>query len=210
MVENRRKVRFECHATLAVEYGRHSCQGEVLDISQGGLRLSTSADISVGRKVSLKLPDGNRRQKAVKAVVRWVRYGRWSNEIGLEFQAAPQKLAKRWIRKLFPQEGPTWKHSRQRRSEVRADVNLPMAVADYREGAVTDVSLSGARFTMDCKLEDSTNLFICLPFTLLELEADVLRAEREEDRWVHSVPFRDVPPNDQETLTAFVESIAIR
>lgn len=210
MVENRRKIRFECHATLTIEYGRHTCEGEVLDISQGGLRLTSSADLSVGRKVSLSLPDGSRRQKAVKAVVRWIRRGRWSNEIGLEFQAPPQKLAKRWIRKLFPDEGAAWKQSRQKRDEVRAEVNLPMAVGDYREGAVLDVSRSGARFVLDSKLENQTDLFICLPFTLLELQAEVLRAQQREDKWVHSVRFREVPQNDQETLNAYVESVAKR
>jgi len=141
----------------------------------------------------------------VKAVVRW-RSGREAFELGLEFRDSPSKLSRRWVRTLFPDQGAAWASARQQRREVRAQVELPIVAAEgFSEGKTLDVSLSGACFELGRKLEESVDLFLCLPWSLLEVQARVLRSESRGSKWVHSVEFSPLPQEQREQLDVFVE-----
>lgn len=205
MIEIRRNHRFECDAKLTVKQGKRTSEATVIDISRGGLRLETSARLSVGQQVSVLPKESSQRKKPIKAVVRWVLQGQ-TREVGLEFQTPQSKLSRRWIRKLFPDEGGGWRLGTQKRTEVRAPVSLPMANAHFEEGTLLDISANGARFELAQPLSGSESLYLCLPWSLLKVEAKILRAESRPTGWEHSVQFRDLDDSDRQALQAYVES----
>jgi PilZ domain len=203
--ENRRSLRFECRETLIFQHGGKTYEATVLDISRGGARLSCSKKLPVGSKVFLRLKDRTKGRAPVKAVVRW-RGGEAPFEMGLEFRDSTSKLSRRWVRKLFPDQGAAWTAGHQQRSEVRAQVSLPVVSANgFIEGTTLDISQGGACFELDQKLEDTVGLFFCLPWSLLEVRANVLRAESRGSKWVHSVRFSPLKEEQQAELEAFVE-----
>ncbi len=203
MIENRMKRRFSCDAEVKLDFGKRSSVGRIVEVSRGGLRLTTSARLTPGAEVTLKPVKAAGKRKPIKAVVRWIRGGDQS-EVGLEFVAQENTLSRRWVRALFP--GKNWRSTHQRRAQVRTPVDLPVALSDYREGHLLDLSVSGARFLIADKPADLEKLFLCLPWSLLEAESEVVRAAPCVDGWVCSVRFSGMAEQDQETLQAFVEA----
>jgi hypothetical protein len=205
MLENRRALRFECEETLVCKSAGNEFKATVMDISRGGMRVRTKKRIEVGSRLVLRLEDRARGRAPVEAVVRWVRLGD-ELQMGLEFEDSASKLSRRWVRKLFPGAGAAWTASRQQRSEIRAKARLPVVSTNGSvEGATLDVSRSGACIELSGKLEENAGVVLCLPWSYLELNADVLRVEQRRDKWIHSVKLADLNEEQQQQLDAFVE-----
>lgn len=205
MKENRSTLRFECDEELFFQLDGQSHEARVLDISRGGVRIATSAKLPVGRNLFLRIKDKSRGRVPVKAVVRW-RSGEGPFEMGLEFRESTSKLSRRWVRKLFPNEGQAWTRGHQQRTEVRVSVDLPVVASNgFVEGKILDLSPSGARLELDHKLDETAGLYLCLPWSYLEVRANVLRAEMLDSKWVHSVRFSVLGESESEELKGFVE-----
>jgi len=199
--EKRKTLRFDCREKLFFQFDGVPHDAEVLDISRGGVRIATPAELPLGRDIFLRIKDNSRGRVPVKAVVRWLR-GDGPYEVGLEFRESTSKLSKRWVRKLFPNEGKAWTQGHQQRAEVRTSVNLPVVLSNnFSEGRILDLSSSGARIELDEKLDNATDLYLCLPWSYLEVQADVLRTEPKGSKWVHSVRFS----TQSEDLQNFME-----
>lgn len=206
MQENRQSLRFECRETLLFQHAGKTIEATILDISRGGVRLSCETRLPVGRKVFLRLKDKTRGRVPVKAVVRW-RSGSGPYELGLEFRDSATKLSRQWVRKLFPGQGSAWTAGHQHRSEVRARVSLPVVSASgFVEGKTLDLSSSGACFELDQELTDTVGLYLCLPWSYLEVRANVLRAENKGSKWIHSVQFSALREGERELLKDFIET----
>ena len=207
--ENRNTLRFECQEELFFQLDGVSHEARVMDISRGGVRVQTSTKLPVGRNLFLRIKDKSRGRVPVKAVVRW-RRGEGPYEMGLEFRESTSKLSRRWVRKLFPQEGKAWAQGHQQRSEVRALVDLPVVDSNgFSEGKILDISPSGARIQFEQKLEGTTGLYLCLPWSYLEVRANVLRVEADDSKWVHSVRFAPIGEAASEELKGFIEHTLI-
>ncbi len=205
MVENRRALRFECDEKLVCKQSGVEFGATVIDISRGGMKIHSQQKLEVGSKLFLHLKDRARGRAPVKAVVRWVLLGP-DYQVGLEFEDSAGKLSRRWVRKLFPDEGAAWTSGHQQRSEVRAVTSVPIVAASgFIEGKACDLSSTGASFELPQKLENTVGLFLCLPWAFLEVRANVLRAEKRGDNWLHSVQFSVMRERDKEALEAFVE-----
>lgn len=205
MLENRRALRFECEETLVCEYGETEFKATVMDISRGGMRVQSKKRLKVGSRIVLRLENKSRGRAPVEAVVRWTSLGQ-DRQIGLEFQDSASKLSRRWVRKLFPESGAAWTAGKQQRSEIRAQARLPVVSTNGMvEGTTLDVSRSGARIELSGQLEEDAGLFLCLPWSYLELKADVLRVEQRNDKWIHSIQLSDISEKEQYQLEAFVE-----
>lgn len=203
MKELRETVRFTCAQAVVCQVGRRKIQAEILDVSRGGARLALSAPLRVGQTVILK-PE-KRGRAPVEAVVRWQIEGE-RIEAGLEFQESPGKLARNWVRKLFPEQGKAWTEGKQKRSEVRTECRLPVVSLDgVWEGQTLDLSSSGACFVKQGKLKSAAQVYLCLPWDYVQVEATPIRATRREDGWVHSVRFGELNPQEKEHLKLFVE-----
>lgn len=207
MYDNRSSRRFECQEIIDCYQDGHDFEAEILDVSWGGLRMACLADLELGSSVFLQHRNPDRDQFPIRARVCWKRPGVLS-EFGLEFRESNSNLAHQWTQELFSESALFLQSPRQRRHEVRADVRLPIAIEDgHCEGQTLDLSLTGARFCMDRLVEDETTLYLCLPDSLIELQGQVLRAERQNDQWVHSVRFCAPYREDREQLSAFVQSV---
>lgn len=186
--------------------GRRKVQAEILDVSRGGLRLRLSQSLPLGRQVEIKPKHRSRGRAPVTAVVRWQGQGE-ALEAGLEFTEPAGKLSRKWLRKLFPGRGKAWTEGRQHRSEVRAGCRLPVVSRDGSwEGEIVDLSESGVRFLRDDKLDESSQLYLCLPWDYVEVRATPVRTARSGRKWVHSAKFTDLDPAQREHLRLFVES----
>lgn len=204
MIENRQKTRVSCQGTVTLERKGGNVEATVLDLSQTGLRIRSQAKLTVGSLVSLRLPDRALGGKTLKAVVRWVRLGE-TYEAGLELVYPDRKLSRRWLSRLCPEihsEG----YGLQRRSEVRASVSLPIALGDFTEGRLMDLSRSGARFEVPSQIDGPTELYLCLPRTLVAVQADIVRAQSNAETWVYSVKFHPQNDDQSETLGAFIHA----
>lgn len=209
MIENRRALRFNCDERLICKVAGEEFNATVIDISRGGMKVQCEKRLQVGSKLFLRLEDSVRGRAPVKAIVRWVLLGD-QFEVGLEFQDSASKLSRRWVRKLFPDAGAAWTAGHQQRTEVRAPVRLPVVSANgFVEGTTIDVSGSGAYIELPQKLDDTVGLFLCLPWSYLEVRANVLRAEMRDGKWFHSVQFAALRDEQKDAIDAFVESRAL-
>lgn len=203
MVENRRKMRIPCHGKLLVSHKRGTAEGRVIDVSQAGLRITVKEKLTVGQYVFLRFPGRAMGGKSLRAVVRWIQMGS-QPEAGLEFLSPDGKWSKRWLSRLCPSI-TTSEFDEQRRTEVRALVNLPVAMGDFSEGVTLDLSRSGACIVMPEPIEKDSELFLCLPRMLMQLQARLVRSEESSIGWTHSVKFTGVPEGHSEILESFVE-----
>ena len=206
MKELRESLRFSCNEAVVCLMGRRKIQADILDVSRGGMRLRLSQPLGVGRQIEVKPKHRSRGRAPVLAVVRWQRTGD-EMEAGLEFLEPAGKLSRKWLRKLFPGKGKAWTEGHQQRSEVRAGCRLPVVSGDGNwEGELADLSASGACFLRDTKLEESTELYLCLPWDYVQVNATPVRVAKKGDEWVHSVRFSGLKPAQREHLRLFVES----
>jgi hypothetical protein len=205
MKELRESLRFTCCESVVCRVGRRKVQAEIVDLSRGGLRLKLSQPLLIGQQVEVKPKHRSRGRSPVLAVVRWQSTG-VEMEAGLEFLEPAGKLSRKWLRKLFPGKGKAWTEGHQQRSEVRAGCRLPVVSGDGTwEGELVDLSASGARFSGDAKLEESTELYLCLPWDYVRVNATPVRVARKGNEWVHSVKFSELIPAQRDHLNLFVE-----
>ena len=206
MKELRESLRFSCNEAVVCLMGRRKIQADILDVSRGGMRLRLSQPLEVGRQIEVKPKHRSRGRAPVLAAVRWQCTGD-EMEAGLEFLEPAGKLSRKWLRKLFPGKGKAWTEGRQQRSEVRAGCRLPGVSGDGSwEGELVDLSASGACFLRDTKLEESAELYLCLPWDYVQVNATPVRVAQRGKAWVHSVKFSQLKPAQREHLKLFVEN----
>ena len=205
MKELRETIRFTCQETVVCLGGRRKVEAEIIDVSRGGARLKLTNSLRVGQTCQLKPKHRSVGRTAVEAIVRWQLFGD-DIEAGLEFLEPAGKLSRKWLRKLFPGKGEAWTRGHQQRQEVRASCNLPVISVDGRsEGQMLDISASGASFVQDHKLEDAAQLYLCLPWDFVEVNATPVRATFGDGGWVNSVKFSELSDAEREHLKLFVE-----
>ena len=207
MYENRQSRRFECHEILDCYQDGADFEAEIMDVSWGGLRIACLGDLELGSHIFVQHRNADRTQFPIRTRVCWKRPGVLS-EFGLEFREGVSSVAQDWAGELFSDSSVFAQSPQQRRHELRAEVRIPIAIEDgHCEGETLDLSATGARFKMARLVDDSTSLYLCLPDSLIELKGQVLRVEREDDQWVHSVRTCAPDPKDRESLSAFLQGL---
>ncbi|MBI3925582.1 MAG: PilZ domain-containing protein [Armatimonadetes bacterium] len=210
MKEHRAAIRFECQEAVFCYVGERELSGRILDVSREGVRLACAGALEVGSHVEIVPRDRTRGRSPVLCAVRWLRTGAELCEAGLVFLESRHRLARKWVRKLLPPAD-----SQEKRAEVRVAARLPVATADDREleGMTLDVSRSGACVEMVHPLElgEALDLYVCLPWDLLEIRAEVVRHRRQDASWLHSVRFLQIDGQQTRLLERFLEdSLAVR
>ena len=207
MRENRQHIRFQSEEVLDCYHGQEHFEAEILDVSWGGIRIGCLQDFPLGANIFIQHRDIFRSQLPVMTAIRWKAPG-VINELGLEFQEGSGNLTDEWVKELFPHECAETSASTQRRSEVRANISVPIATElGFVEGETLDVSANGARFRLKDKLQDENSLLLCLPSSLLQVNAQVLRAEQDQGDWIHSVCFQNNDESKSELLSSFVAEV---
>lgn len=208
MREHRQSRRFQCDEVLDCYIDDEIFEAEILDVSWGGVGIGCLQDLPLGGTLYLQHRDISRTQFPVKTSIRWKRPG-VIHEYGLQFQEGTGTVAQRWVQDLFPEQSALRQEQAQKRVDVRVDVRLPIVTEDdYLEGETLDLSTSGARFRLNRPLKDQSNLLLCLPGSLLQVQAKVVRTQSEACHWVHSVQFQDKGLDESEILRSFVASVA--
>lgn len=204
MKDHRKNVRFRSEEVLDCYNRNGHFEAEILDVSRSGIRIGCLEDLPLGVTILIQHRELTRIQIPVKAVVRWKRPGPIT-EIGLEFLETKQSSNSQWVGELFPDKAEFAQKSEQRRVAVRAEVALAVVTEDGAlEGETLDLSATGAKFHLGDKMADRGGLLLCLPSSVLRLQARVVRAEQDQGQWIHSVCFEDYDPETSATLSSFV------
>lgn len=204
MKECRKSLRFQCNELVTVHFRKRTYEGRVTDVSHGGLKLEIEQFIPTGSALWLAPADAELNSPLIQTFVRWTTL-RAPYEIGLEFALSSHGSRQNWLSKLLPQRKLSPSKS-QERAEVRIPASLPVfnAARPDQDGVTLDLSPSGASILLDHKLDSSAQLFLCLPWDLLEIQVDVKRVQQEDGLWLHGVKFQNIGKAERWSVREFI------
>ncbi|MGE0495432.1 MAG: PilZ domain-containing protein [Vulcanimicrobiota bacterium] len=205
MLEVRRARRRECRKNIACELSGKVFVACLRDISWLGARLSGQDLPEVGTLLRLAPVVESLTRSWVFAQVCWVRRGD-TDEAGLRFLEPPFRLAHSWVAQLAPSDDPA---ERRKAIRVPTEIHVEVKVDGLRsplEATSLDLSRDGARLRMPRVLQrgSTAELYLCLPWCLLEVPAQVVR-QSGHDRLSHSLKFGRLSPYDQDALAGFLQ-----
>lgn len=205
MLETRRARRYACDETVDCEAWGKVRYAVLKDISMLGARLQGTGLPEVGSVVRIAPSFFGVQRTWVYCQVAWIRRGD-VDEAGLRFLEPAFRLRRTWVGEFVAGTSPV---ERRRAIRVPTEVHLEVKIEGSSrtlEATSLDLSRGGAQLSLDRPLRrcDFLKLHLCLPWTLLEVPAMVIR-RLAHDRPEHSVRFLEMPPGDQEALGSFIK-----
>lgn len=150
--ERRDLTRIRCHYDVGYQFGSKKHQGQIVDMSLGGMKLRCFQPPAVGDivEVSYKVPAVNIQNQTIPCKVQWVRSRDrdFVQFVGLAYDASDDVLRKSWVKMVLKQLGFRPDKIFQRRKYVRAECFVPVRVVYQRvkafEGRLYNLGIQGA------------------------------------------------------------------
>lgn len=150
--ERRELVRMRCHFDVEYRFRDKRHQGQVVDMSLGGMKLRCFQPPELGDtvEVTYKVPAVNVQNQTVPCKVQWVRARErdYVQFVGLAYNASDEVLRTSWVKMLLKQLGFEPSKIFQRRKFVRAECFVPVRVVHERvkvfEGRLYNLGVKGA------------------------------------------------------------------
>jgi len=201
MIETRRARRLHCDEIVDCESQGRVQSVLVRDISWGGARLRGQRLPNPGTILRISAVLGIAREW-IFAQVCWVNHER--NEAGIRFLEPISRIRQTWVSDLVEAPlGPERRRDIRVPTEVYMEIKLPGRSRPW-EARSLDLSRGGAQLRLPesaARKGDYADVYLCLPWCMLELAAQVVRGPEAGQP---SVRFFGLTPGEDEALTQFV------
>lgn len=203
MRETRKARRYDCSEVVDCFFlGSPTCF-VLTDVSLLGARLRGEGVPQPGTMFMISPVESGLKRTWVSCQVCWVQRGD-VGEAGIRFMEPTSRLQQIWVGELIGRQPA------ERRNAVRVPTELHVEVqlAGLRrpiEATSLDLSRSGTQVRLPRTLRRGavTGLYLCLPWTLLEIPAQVTRRDKS-DRLLHSLRFLQSSPHQEDALGCFL------
>ncbi len=212
----RRKVYLDvvCHLPVKDQLDR-DFKAVITDIGPGGLKLRSYENLTRGARFFVEYPGElpGVPWMRVKVVVIWAVKSKKTFEttVGLNYDEPPQNMAKSWVKFVLEDAGFTPDSLKERRQSIRVQVATPgllLAEDMQASGKVVGVSMGGAQIeTGDpiMKGREIKLIFQGAEFKGLSFQGKVLSVIPVEKRFLHSVSFYAVAPDQRKVLAGYLQ-----
>jgi len=220
--ERRDLVRIRCHFDVQYRFGSKRHQGQIVDMSLGGMKLRCFQPPEVGDTVDViyTVPAVNVQNQSVPCKVQWVRSRErdFVQFVGLSYDASDDVLKNSWVKMLLKQLGFRPDKIFQRRKYVRADCFVPVRVVYQRvksfDGRLYNLGIQGALVEGPVELiagepvELHIGPFEELPY--FQLNANVVQHSKQHNNVMLGVKFEeDMSARATECLGRYLRHLLI-
>ncbi|MHB2015565.1 MAG: PilZ domain-containing protein [Candidatus Xenobia bacterium] len=221
VLQRRRNMRFNCHTGVHCVVRQQATQGQVLDVSAGGVRLQVGRELRKGAEILLKpdpLPqEGNPEAISIPVRIVWVRRVRDGFEIGAAF-SVPAGIKASWIgRQLRQVSGGSGlsdkRSSRRYRTQLPGGLRLGTSSVNVSlPGNVVDISLDGALFAGNLSAEAGTPILLKVGTgeQTLNIPGRVIRVRAHGNKALVAMKFDALPYAQRCSLVHFLGGLEER
>lgn len=206
MIEARRAPRHRCNEAVDCEVRGRILYAYMMDISLRGAKLRGMQLPEVGTLLRIAPSFENQLgRKWIYCQVCWISRGE-VEEAGIRFLEPAFCLQDSWVNQFIYDAGPA-----ERRQSVRIPTELHVEVrmeglGRTFEATSLDLSQGGTQIKMPKPVRPGSlaDLYLCLPWTLLEVPAQVV-TPKDEGQQEHSLRFLELSPDDECALECFIK-----
>ncbi|MEM1010262.1 MAG: PilZ domain-containing protein [Myxococcota bacterium] len=219
--ERRELVRMRCHYDVEYKFGDKRHQGQIVDMSLGGMKLRCFQPPAVGDvvEVSYKIPAVNVQNQTVPCKVQWVRARErdFVQFVGLAYDASDDLLRQSWVKMVLKQMGFRPDKIFQRRKYVRADCFVPVRVVYQRvhafEGRLYNLGVQGALVEGNVELQTGEMVELQIgPFEELPyfcITGEVAQQTKHHKNVMTGVKFGDMSDRSTDCLGRYLRHLLL-
>ena len=219
--ERRELVRMRCHYEVQYRFKDKRHQGQIVDMSLGGMKLRCFQTPQIGDtvEVTYKVPAVNAQNQSIPCKVQWVRSRErdFVQFVGLAYDAGDEVLRNSWVKMLLKQLGFSPDKIFQRRKYVRAECFVPVRVVHERvkafEGRLYNLGARGALIEGQTPVEEGQLVELQVgPFEELpyfELTGTVVQQKQHHKNVLLGVEFGELSEKATNTLGRYLRHLLL-
>ena len=219
--ERRDLVRIRCHYDVSYKFGEKKHQGQIVDMSLGGMKLRCFQPPKLGDtvEVSYSIPAVDIQNQTVSCKVQWVRSRErdFVQFVGLAYDASDDVLKNSWVKMVLKQLGFRPDKIFQRRKYVRAECFVPVRVVFQRvnvfEGRLYNLGIQGALVEGQNKLDVGELVELQIgPFEDLpnfHVIGEVAQQQKQHNNILLGVKFSELSPEATKNLGLYLRHLLL-